>query len=145
MTVTNAFPVMVGSLEKSDLFSENLKALGYDIGTCSTIHVAHSVCVFGQTYRTGCVLALNCDLRGECLFGEIVHMVPNCEKEEVLICLTVLTVKYFDDHLYSYVVEPNDEYEMINVKDVADIRPLDLLPSFSGNQLHVNPRYKLIV
>lgn len=69
-------------------------------------------------------------------------MVPNCEKEEVLIFLTVLTVKYFDDHLYSYVVEPNDE---VNVKDVADIRPLDLLPSFSGNQLHVNPRYKLIV
>lgn len=132
-------------MEKSDLFIENLKALGYDIGTCSTIHVAHSVCVLGQTYKTGCVLALNCDLRGERLFGEIVHIVPNCEKEEVQIFLRILTVKYFDDHLFSYVVERNDKYEMINVKDVADIRPLDLLSSFRRNQLHVNPRYKLIV
>lgn len=49
----------------------------------------------------------------------------NCEREEVLIFLRILTVKYFDDHPYSYVVERNDKYEMINVKDVADIRPLE--------------------
>lgn len=42
-------------------------------------------------------------------------------------------------------MERNDDYEMISLKDIADIRPLDLLSSFSGNQLHVNPRYKLIV
>lgn len=89
-TVSNAFPVMVGSLEISDLVIENLKALRCDISTCSTIHVAHSVCWLDQTYKTGCVLALNCDLRGECLFGEIVHMVPNCEKEEVLIFIRIL-------------------------------------------------------
>ena len=28
-----------------------------------------------------------------------------------------------------------DEFEMINVKDIADIRPLDLLSSFSGGGL----------
>jgi len=54
-------------------------------------------------------------------------------------------VKYFDDHLYSYVVERNNEYEIINVKYKAEIRPIDLPSSFSGNQLQVNPRYKLIV
>ncbi len=71
VTVSNAFPVIVGSSENSDL-------------------------LLGQTYRTGAVLALNYDLRGEQLFGEIVHMVPNCEKEEVL---RIETVKYFDGHL----------------------------------------------
>ena len=30
------------------------------------------------------------------------------------------------------------------IKDIADIRPLDLLSSYSGNQLYVYPRYKLI-
>ena len=136
---------MVESLKKSDLLIENLKALGYDVGTCNTIHVAHSVCWLGQTYKTGCVLALNSDARGERLFGDIVHMVPNCEKEDVLCFLRILTVKYFDEHLFSYVVHRTDEYEMVNVKDVADIRPLDLLSSFSGKELLLNPRYKLIV
>ena len=145
ITVPNSFPLIIGSLEKCDLIIENLKALGYDIGICSTIHVAHSVGVLGQTYRTGCVLALNRDLRGERLFGEIIHMFPNCEKEEVFIFIQILSVKFFDDHLYSYVVERNAEYEMINIKDIADIRPLDLLSSYStGNQLYVNPRYKVI-
>lgn len=143
MTVSNSFAVMVGSLKKCDLLIQNLNALGHDVSTCSIIHVAHSVFYFGHTYRTGSVLVLkNYDLRGECLFGEIVHIVLNSEKEEVLCFLRILTVVYFDYHLFSYVVQRSNEYKMEDVKGLSDTRPLDILSS--GQNMFVNPRYKLI-
>ena len=123
---------------------ENLIALGHDVSTCGIIHVAHSVFCLGHTYKTGSVLVLNRDIRGERLFGEIVHMVMNSENEEVLCFLRVLTVVYFDEHLFSYVVQRTNEYEMKDVKGLADTRPLDIISS-SKNLLFINPRYKLIV
>ncbi len=38
-TVPNVFPVKVGSLEKSVLFVESMKDFGYELDTCSTVHV----------------------------------------------------------------------------------------------------------
>ncbi len=46
MTVPNVFPVMVGSLDL--LFVESMKDFGYELDTCSTVHVSHSVSVFGH-------------------------------------------------------------------------------------------------
>ncbi|XP_016110551.1 uncharacterized protein [Sinocyclocheilus grahami] len=36
------------------LFVESMKDFGYELDTCSTVHVSHSVSVFGQTLQTGC-------------------------------------------------------------------------------------------
>ncbi len=47
--------------------------------------VSHSVSVFSQTFQTGCVLGLNCDLREERLFGEVLNTVPQCEKGIVFV------------------------------------------------------------
>jgi hypothetical protein len=78
--IPNASPFfMVGYLQKKQQTIDN------DFGMCSTIHVAHSVSVLGQTYRRGSFLPLNCDTRGECLFGETVHIIPECEKQDVLV------------------------------------------------------------
>ncbi|KAK5610977.1 hypothetical protein CRENBAI_023660 [Crenichthys baileyi] len=63
--VSNAFPVMVGSLEHSQLLIEKLQSENDDIGISSTIHVANAIRVFGQTYKTGTVVPLNYELRGK--------------------------------------------------------------------------------
>ncbi len=68
-----------------------MKDFGYELDTCSTVHVSHSVSVFGQTFQTGCVLALNCDLREERFFGEVLHIVTQCEKGIVLVFLSFIT------------------------------------------------------
>ncbi|MED6240353.1 hypothetical protein ATANTOWER_019764 [Ataeniobius toweri] len=52
--VSNAFPVMVGSLEHRQLLIEKLQSENEDIGMSSTIHVANAIRVFGQTYKTDC-------------------------------------------------------------------------------------------
>lgn len=50
-----------------------------------------------------------------------VHIVPICEREEVLMFLQILTLKYFEEQLHTYVIEKKDEYEIINLKDAKDI------------------------
>lgn len=46
MSVPNAFSVIVGSLELSQLLLEKLHKKNDDLGILSTIHVAHTVSVF---------------------------------------------------------------------------------------------------
>jgi len=133
---------MVGSLEKSVLFVENMKDFGYELDACSTVHVSHSVDMFGQTFQTGCVLTLNYDERGERLFGEVLHIVPQLEKEIVLVFLRVLCQMYFHPHLYAYAVKRTNEYRMINLSNAADVKPLHII-SYNEN-LFVNPRYKIV-
>lgn len=104
------------------------------------VHVSHSVSVFGQTFQTGCVLALNRDLWEEHLFGEVLHIVPQCEKEIVLVYLRVLSQVYF--HLYAYAVWRTNEYKVINLSNAADVKPLHMI-SYKEN-LFVNPGYKIV-
>ena len=78
ISVPNAFPVIVGSLELCELLLEKLHTKDENLGILSTVHVAHTVSVFGQTYRTGSVVPLKYDTRGECQFGEIIHILPEC-------------------------------------------------------------------
>ena len=35
--------------------------------------------------------------------------------------LQILTLKYFEEQLHTYVIEKKDEYEIINLKDAKDI------------------------
>lgn len=144
ISVPNAFPVIVRSLELSELLLEKLHTKNEDLGILSTIQDAHTVHAFCQAYRTGSVVSLNCDTRGERLFGEIVHILPECEKEEVLMFVRILSVECFDDHYYAYVVDKNDAFEMVSKKDLADVRPLSLLSCFQGDRVYLNPRYKIV-
>lgn len=98
--------------------------------------------MFGQTFQTGCVLALNCDLREERFFGEVLHIVPQCEKEIVLVFLRVLSQMYFHPHVYAYAVQRKNEYKVINLSNAADVKPLHMI-SYKEN-LFVNPRYKIV-
>lgn len=113
-----------------------MKTKNADLGILSTIHVAHAVSVFGQTYQTM--------TRDERLFGEIVHIFPECEKKEVLLFVRVLSVVCFDDHYYAYVVDKKEAFEMVSRYDLADIRPLSLLSCFQGDKVYLNPRYKIV-
>lgn len=73
--VTNAYPVTIGSLKKSDVVLDNLRSTCDDDFTLnSTVYVAHTVSVLGQTCRTGSVLPLNVGNKGEPMFGEIIHI-----------------------------------------------------------------------
>ncbi len=99
--------------------------------------------VFGRAYRTGSVLALKRDTKGEPLFGEIIHILPQADNIPILMFVRILTVKHFG-HFYAYAVQKTKEYEMINLADVADVRPLDIMLGFRTDELYLNPRYKIV-
>ncbi|KAI2646915.1 ATP-dependent RNA helicase DRS1 [Labeo rohita] len=88
-----------------------------------------------MTFQTGCVIALNRDLREERLFGEVLHIVPQCEKERVLVFLRVLSQVYFHPHR-------TNEYKVINLSNAADVKPLNIISN--KENLFVNPRYKIV-
>ncbi len=76
--------------------------------------------VCSVTFQTGCVLALNCDLREERLWWSL-HIVTQCEKGIVL----VLSQMYF--HLHAYAVQRTNEYKVINLSNAADLKPLHVI------------------
>ncbi|XP_052003744.1 uncharacterized protein LOC127658461 [Xyrauchen texanus] len=145
MIVTNSYPVTIGSLKKADVVLENLKsAKDFEYTLNCAVYVTHAVSVFGQTYRTGSVMPLKADDKGEPLFGEIIHIIPQTDDMSILMFVRILTVKYFDDHFYAYVVHQTKEYEMISLADTADFRPLDIMQGFDTDELYLNPRYKIV-
>lgn len=142
--VTNAYLVTISSLKKAEVILENLKSIHDDYTLNSTVYVAHSVSVFGQTYKTGAVLPLKMDIKGEPLFGEIIHIIPQTDTESVLLFVRIITVKYFDEHFYAYAVKKTKDYEMISLADSADVKPLDILLGFNTDEIYLSPRYKII-
>lgn len=82
MCVTNKYPVDIGSLQKADAVLDNLRSTYDDVTLNSTIYVDHTISVLGQTYRTGSVLVLNVDNRGEIVFGKFLHIIHSdvCKK-----------------------------------------------------------------
>ena len=98
----------------------------------STVHVAHTVSVFGQTYRTGSVVPLKYDLRGECQFGEIIHILPECDKE-LFMFVQILSVQFLTIITMLMWWEKKDMFELVSIKDLADVRQLTL--SFRGDRL----------
>ena len=65
-----------------------------------------------------------------------VHIVPICEREEVLMFLQILSVKNVEEHFHTYIIEK--KYEMINLKyDVL----LDLLLFHYEFETHIFPKY----
>lgn len=110
--LTNAYPISVGSLEKADVILDTLRLTsGRDLSLTRTIFVSHSVDVFGQTYRTGSILPLRKDYRGDPLFGEVLHIFPQIENESILMFVEILNVKFFDEHFYAYSVQRSEAYE----------------------------------
>lgn len=95
----------------------------------SSVYVAHTVSVHEQAYRTGCVLPLTIDNNGELVFGETINIIPQADNVSILMFVRILTVKFFDEHLYAYVVQKTRKYEMINLTDAKDCRPLDIILS----------------
>lgn len=143
LKVPNTFQVMVGSLVKHEQFTECMKSFGQDISICSRVNLCSSVEMFGHSFKTGGVIALNNDLNGERLFGQITYIVPVSESVDALFFLQIITVKYFDDHLHSYVVEKTNEFEMVNLKNIAYVLPLDLF-THRDSEKHIILRYKLV-
>jgi len=70
----------------------------------------------------------NCDLREERLFGEVLHIVPQCEKEIVFVFLRFLSQMYFHPHLYTYAVQRTNKYKMIHLSNATDVKPLHMIP-----------------
>ncbi len=48
------------------------------------------------------------DERGEPLFGEVIHIISQSERECALMFLGVLRVKYFDEHLFPSMSSEQD-------------------------------------
>lgn len=143
--ITNAYPVTISSLQKADVVLANLKEHEGqpDLTLNSTVYVTHSMSIFGHTYRTGCALILKNDCKGEPLFGEILHILPENDNVSAVMLVRIITVKHFDDHYFAYVVHKTDDCEMISITDVADVRPIDIMQSFHSEELYLNPRYKV--
>ena len=140
--VNNAIPVLVASLQvPSSILDEIKEALKKDLTMTSTIYVTHMISCNGQEYRTGCVLSLKTRSRGECSFGEVVHIIPN--RQNFLMVITLLDVLYFDSHFYAYVVKVSDENKVVELHDLLDFRPLDIVRDFKSDKLYVNPKYKI--
>lgn len=142
--VANAYPVTIGSLKKANVVLDNLRSINCNLTLNSTIYVSHTVSVLGQTYRTGSVLTLKTRYKGEPLFGEIIHIIPQIDDVSILMVLRILTMKYFDQHFYAYAIEKTKDYELISVTDAADFRPLDIMQTFNADELYLNPRYKVV-
>ncbi len=61
-----------------------------------------------------------------CVFGEIVHLLPQLDKDTALAFVQVVNVNCFDDHFYAYAVERDDEFKLAQIPgDLSDFRPLD--------------------
>lgn len=144
MCVPNAFPVILRSLDKGEQLIDNLRStLEGDIA--ETMCVSHTVTLCGQTYRTGTVVMTTADTKDEPVFGEIVHLLPQVEKGTALAFVRVVNVNCFDDHFYAYAVERADEFKLVQIPgDLSDFRPLDFNTCFKGNQIYINPRYKVL-
>ena len=54
----------------------------------------------------------------------------------------ILSVQFFDDHDYAYVVGKKDVFEVVSINDLADVRPL--MSSLRGDRVYLNPRYKIV-
>ncbi|KAL7397849.1 hypothetical protein ABVT39_000670 [Epinephelus coioides] len=135
----------ISSLKKADVVLDNLRSTydDDDLTLNSSVYVAHTVSVLGQTYRTSCVLPLKVDNNGEPLFGEIIHIIPQADVS-ILMFVRILTVTYFDEHFYAYAVQKTKEYEMISRATAADFRPLDIMSGFNADELYLNPRHKIV-
>lgn len=97
ISLLNAFPVIVGSLELSQLLLEKLHTEDEHLGILSVVHVAHTQCFWSDIQNRECS-PLKYDTRGEFLFGEIVEdILPECDKELVMF-VRILSVQFFDDH-----------------------------------------------
>ncbi|KAA0712534.1 hypothetical protein E1301_Tti019070 [Triplophysa tibetana] len=145
MTVPNAFPVMIASLYKGDKLLDKLKTDSHfeTLTYTSSIHVTNNINFLGTSYRTGCILSLKADERGEPLFGEVIHIIPKNESEYALMFLRVLKVQYFDEHLFSFNVMKTKEFDVAKLPgDLMDYRPLDIV-SFCDQQ-YITPRYKIL-
>ena len=142
MTVANSFPVLLGSLKEDVCLIDNLTAIGRDVGQCSSVHVAHSVTVFGQRYQTTCILPLNRNENGELVFGEVMHILPESENLNVLFFLRILVPKFFHNHFHAIAVQRTEDFKLISIRDLIDFRPMHLI--FFNNDIFVNPRYELV-
>ncbi len=61
------------------------------------------------------------------LFGEVIHIIPQTERECALMFLRVLGVKYFDGHLFPSVSsEPKIDMSKLP-GDLIDYRPLNIV------------------
>ncbi len=137
ISVPNAYPIVVHSLEYGEKIIEKLSSFG----VTETVHVSHSVIFSGHTYRTGSILMLP-TYEQESVFGEVVHLFPMLDKNVLLAFLRILNVKYFDDQFYSYVVKKTEEYKLVKIpSDLSDSRPLDIQTNFLDDQIYINPRY----
>lgn len=145
MTVPNAFPVIIASLYKCENLLDKLKTYSHfeTLTYTSSIHVSNNINFMGTTYRTGCILPLKADERGEPLFGEVIHIIPQIERECAFMFLRVLRVNYFDEHLFSFNVIKTKDFDIAKLPDdLKDYRPLDIV-SFCDQQ-YVTPRYKIL-
>ncbi len=81
--------------------------------------------------------------RGEALFGEVIYIIPQSERECALMFLRVLRVKYFDfEHLFPSISSEQD-FDMSKLPgDLIDYRPLNIV-SFCDQQ-YVTPRYNIL-
>lgn len=141
MCVTNAFPVILRSLDNGEQLIDHLRStLNEDFS--EMMCVSHMVTLYGQTYRTGTVVVMSADT-DEPALGEIV--LPQVDKSTALAFVRVVNVNFFDDHMYAYAVERVDEFKLVRIPcDLSDFRPLDLYTGFRGNEIYINPRYVLL-
>lgn len=120
-----------------------MAACGHDLNILSMISVASCVSILGHCYRPGCVVPLKFDLDNEHIFGQAMYIVPFSDRDEVFVLLRVLIVKYFDDHLHTYVIKETNEFQVINLKDAIDALPLDVY-QLRDSEFHLLTRYRLI-
>lgn len=140
--VNNAIPVLVGALQvPPSILDEMKEIIKKEFTMTSTIYVTHLIKHNGQEYRTGCVLSMKAQSHGECLFGEVLHLIPN--EHTFLMVVTLLDVLYFDYHFYAYVVKVSKTIKLVILDDLADFRPLDIVRDFNSDKLYINPKYKI--
>nr|XP_054597976.1 uncharacterized protein LOC129152226 isoform X1 [Nothobranchius furzeri] len=141
--VTNTCLVTISSLEKAEVILDNLRTIHHDLTLNSSVYVTHTVGVLGQTYKTGTVLTLKVNNKGDPLFGEIICIMPQTDTGSVMIFVKIITVKYSDEHFYAYAVKETNDYEMISMADLAHYKPLDIMLAFKTDEMYLSPRYKM--
>lgn len=140
-TVPDSTSVILGSLEEHYTLLENLKSIGRDVTLCSQINVSHSLFMSGQEYHIGCVLPVNLNERGELVFGEVFYIFPECDKQNAMFFVIMLVQDFFDSHLHAFQLQRTRDFQLINIKDIRDCRPMHLI---YFNNMYVNPRYKIL-
>lgn len=140
--VSDSSSVILGALEDHCSLQDQFKSIGRDVTLCSRINVSRSVCMFGQEYQIGCVLPLHLDERGEVVFGEVIHIFPECEKQSVLFFVRMLAQVFFHSHLHAFQLKRSRDFKIINIKDIKDSKPMHFI--YFNGKMYVNPRYKIL-